>query len=99
MPSRHPRPLRLVVGLPVAQDAPSARPARLDLDIISRRVLTLLLLGILVRDVGIDLDHLERLMAQMPLQRKELAALEQEADGIPVAAGVGAHALVRDAAD
>ena len=62
-----------------------------DLDIVGRRALALLLLGVLVGEMGVDLDHLQALVAEMTLQRKELAATEQEADGIPVAAGVRAR--------
>ena len=73
--------------------------ALLDLHIIGRRELTLLVLCVLVGDVGVDLHHLQRLVAQMALQGEEFASFEQEADSIPMAAGVGAYPLVGDAAD
>lgn len=63
------------------------------------RILALLVLGVLVGDIGVDLHHLQRFVAQVALEGKELAAFQQEPDGVPVATSVGALALVRDAAD
>jgi hypothetical protein len=71
--------------------------APIDLNVVCRRVLALLLLGVLIGEVGVDLHHFQRLMPQMPLEREELAPFEQEASGISVAAGVRAHPLVSDA--
>src|SRR5262245_45640403 len=59
-------------ALPCAETAPT-HSTLFDLHVVGWRILALLLLGILVGDVGVDLHHLQCLMTQVPLQRKELA--------------------------
>jgi hypothetical protein len=59
-----------------------------DLNIVRWGVFALLFFSVLISEVGVDLHHLQCLMAQMPLERKEFAAFEQESNGVPVAAGM-----------
>lgn len=46
------------------------------MNIISGRIIALLLLSVLVGEVGVDLHHFQTLMAQVPLERKKLATFE-----------------------